>query len=66
MILFDCSDEYDELLTNGMFRNRERHGIPISGSDEDLYRPSLIERKLDQITEKGQYSQKARVGGITA
>ena len=35
MILYDSSDEYDTLLKNGMFRNREQKGIPISGSNLD-------------------------------
>ena len=29
-------DAYDELLQNGMFRNREHNGIPISGSNADF------------------------------
>lgn len=35
MILFEDSEEFDTLLTNGMFRNREQHGVPISGSNLD-------------------------------
>ena len=28
-------DTWDTLLTNGMFRNRDYNGIPISGSDAE-------------------------------
>jgi hypothetical protein len=28
-------DTYGELCSNGMFRNREEHGMPISGSDAE-------------------------------
>jgi len=66
MILFKDSEEFDTLLTNGMFRNREHHGVPIAGSDDDVFKPSPIERKLDQITEKGYHEQQIRVGGAAA
>jgi hypothetical protein len=38
MILFDVSEEFDILLTNGMFRNRNTRedGVPISGSNADF------------------------------
>lgn len=32
----DIDDVKDELLRNGMFRNRERDGLPISGSNADM------------------------------
>ncbi len=32
----DYDDTYDELLQNGMFRNREYNGLPISGSNADF------------------------------
>ena len=32
----EMSEEYDELLRNGMFRNRESDGKPISGSNADF------------------------------
>jgi hypothetical protein len=40
MILYDCSDEFDTLLKNGMFRNREPVDLaqPISGSTADTCR----------------------------
>ena len=30
-------DAYGELASNGMFRNQEYNGMPISGSDVDLF-----------------------------
>jgi hypothetical protein len=36
MIVYESSDEWDTLLQNGMFRNREQNGLPISGSDADF------------------------------
>jgi len=43
MIVRDCSDEYDELLINGMFRNRDYRGLPISGSDAEYQEFELAE-----------------------
>jgi hypothetical protein len=34
-------DTHQELCVNGMFRNREEHGLPISGSDADC--PDYVE-----------------------
>jgi hypothetical protein len=46
MIVCDCSDEYDELLINGMFRNRDYQGLPISGSDAEYRSFELAEIAL--------------------
>ena len=47
MILIEDSDEWDILLKNGMFRNRDppNLALPISGSDEDF------KYDRDEITE---------------
>ena len=37
-------DTYGELCSNGMFRNREEHGMPISGSDADCLKYGFGEK----------------------
>jgi hypothetical protein len=39
-------DAWDTLLTNGMFRNRDYNGIPISGSDAEYRSFELAEITL--------------------
>jgi hypothetical protein len=39
-------DEYNTLLRNGMFRNREYNGTPISGSNAEYQRFGIAEITL--------------------